>query len=84
MGFFYDSPTGKNTIHDTDMLNYNADGSLDIYLQDSPPIDPILVPNWLPTPGERFNLTMRMYSPHESALNGDWVPPRINRAFPQP
>lgn len=84
MGFFYDNPHDKYTIHDTDMLNYNADGSLDIYLQNSPPIDPILVPNWLPIPNEKFNLTMRMYSPQESALNGDWVPPRIHRAFPQP
>jgi len=47
----------------------NADGSLDLYVQnDSPGEDKET--NWLPAPKGSFNLTMRLYSPKPDALTG--------------
>nr|WP_245768525.1 DUF1214 domain-containing protein [Stigmatella aurantiaca] len=36
--------------------------------------------NWLPAPQQgAFNLTMRLYSPKQEAINADWHPPAISR-----
>lgn len=58
-------------------LNYNQDGSLDIYIQpQSPGSDQ--QSNWLPSPDSGvLGITMRLYAPNLSALNGDWAPPAI-------
>ena len=52
-----------------DMPKYNADGSLDVYLQaTSPGRDK--ESNWLPTPRSgMFNLTIRIYDPKKEALD---------------
>lgn len=64
-------------IGDRDPLRFNADGSLDLYVQaDSPGKD--REANWLPSPkGERFDLTMRIYLPKNELFDGAWVPPRV-------
>lgn len=51
-------------------LKYNADGSLDIYIQrDSPGADK--ESNWLPIPPSGpFNLTIRVYQPKEEIMDG--------------
>ena len=55
-------------------LRRNADGSLDVTIQSSPPDDPVV--NWLATPGGRFRLVLRVYAP----LPGDgWLPPPVIR-----
>lgn len=60
----------------TEGLQYNSDGSLDIYLQNASP--PGLESNWLPTPGSGiFELTLRVYIPGENVLNGTYVPPSV-------
>lgn len=61
-------------------LKKNADGSLDIYIQhDSPGKDK--ESNWLPAPSSGvLGVTMRLYAPRENVLNGDWLPPVINKA----
>jgi hypothetical protein len=58
-------------------LKYNADGSLDIYLQtDSPGADKEA--NWLPAPKQGpFNLTIRVYWPKPEVLDGSWNPPGV-------
>lgn len=57
-------------------LNYNPDGSLDIFVQyNSPGKD--IESNWLPAPKGLFNLMLRMYWPQNSVLNGQWQPPVI-------
>ncbi len=59
-------------------LKFNADGSLDIYLQaESPGKDKEA--NWLPTPPGQFNLTIRNYWPKEAALDGSYKNPPIKR-----
>jgi hypothetical protein len=59
-------------------LKFNADGSLDIYLQaDSP--GPDKEPNWLPAPPGAFNITVRNYWPKEAALDGSYKVPPIKR-----
>jgi hypothetical protein len=77
--FFYDNPLNKYTVSPRNALKYNADGSLDLYIQhESPGKD--LEANWLPAPGARFVLMLRMYWPKEAVLNGSWkVPPVLPR-----
>ncbi len=55
---------------------YNDDGSLDLYFQSESPGN-ANQPNWLPAPKGPFNLTMRLYAPHNDALTGKWTPPTI-------
>ena len=57
-------------------VKYNADGSLDIYLQSTPPAGH--QSNWIPTPSSgQFEAIMRMYGPGKSALDGTYVYPKI-------
>ena len=59
-------------------MKLNADGSLDIYLQkDSPGKDK--ESNWLPAPEGYFNVTLRLYTPDQSVLNSEWIPPAIQK-----
>jgi len=58
-------------------LKYNPDGSLDIYLQHSPP--PGHTSNWLPAPSGAFEVTLRMYGPRAVALRDQYVYPQITR-----
>ncbi len=59
-------------------FQYNADGSLDLFIQSESPGKP-LEANWLPAPKERFNLTMRLYAPRTEVLTGRWAPPPIEK-----
>jgi hypothetical protein len=51
-------------------LKYNADGSLDVYIgAKSPGADKEV--NWLPCPPSGlFNVTIRVYWPEETMING--------------
>jgi hypothetical protein len=73
------NPINRYSIGDrTPGIQYNDDGSLDLYLQfDSP--GPNKEPNWLPTPEDDFRPTLRMYQPGEAVLDGSWLPPSIKR-----
>lgn len=76
--FFVKNPIGRYAIGDRDKLEYNEDGSLDLYIQhQSPGAD--RESNWLPAPGGAFNLIMRLYWPQQPILDGTWVPPRVTR-----
>lgn len=59
-------------------LKKNADGSLTIRIQkDSPGKG--AESNWLPAPNGPIYVVMRLYWPKESALNGTWKPPAVQR-----
>lgn len=77
--FFVDNPLNKYTVSPRNDLKYNADGSLDIYIQhESPGKDKEA--NWLPAPKEKFILMMRLYWPKElspSIIDGTWNPPAV-------
>ncbi|MCJ7797643.1 MAG: DUF1214 domain-containing protein, partial [Thermoleophilia bacterium] len=60
-------------------LRYNADGSLDLYLQPfSPGADKEV--NWLPSPASGpFNITVRIYWPTQAVLDGSYKLPPVKR-----
>lgn len=61
-------------------IKYNSDGSLDIYIQaGSPGADQ--ESNWLPCPpSDPFNLSLRIYQPQKSLLDGTYEVPPVRRA----
>jgi hypothetical protein len=80
--FFVDNPLNRYTVSPRDALKYNADGSLDLYLQHEDP-GPGKTSNWLPAPKGRFILMMRLYWPKStppSILDGSWKPPAVKPA----
>lgn len=77
-GFPSPNPLNRHAIGDRDSLRFNEDGSLDIHIQhESPGVEKEA--NWLPSPADAFNLTMRLYSPKSQVLDGNWAPPAIKR-----
>ncbi len=77
-GYFIANPLNRYAIGDRDPLNFNADGSLDLYIQGQNP-GPDRESNWLPSGDGRFNLTIRLYWPEEAILKGTWQPPALAR-----
>lgn len=77
--FLIDNPLHRYALGDRDPLVFNADGSLDLWIQaDAPPPDKRS--NWLPVKaGERFRLNARLYWPKQDALNGNWGMPAVER-----
>ncbi|AKK27242.1 DUF1254 domain-containing protein [Mycobacterium sp. EPa45] len=65
-------------IGDRDALQYNADGSLDLYLQHANP-GADKETNWLPAPLETLGITMRLYAPRREAIAGRWRPPAVRK-----
>jgi hypothetical protein len=78
-GFQVANSIKRFAIGDRDPLIYNADGSLDLYLQHQSP-GSAKEANWLPAPKGPLGVTMRLYSPKSSVLNGTWAPPAVRRA----
>jgi hypothetical protein len=76
---FVENPIGRFAIGDRDRLKFDEDGSLTLYVQhESPGADKLS--NWLPAPGDEFNLIMRLYWPKPEALDGTWKPPAVRPA----
>ncbi len=76
--FLVKNPIGRHALGDRDPLRYNADGSLDIYLQHADPGADKRA-NWLPAPPDGFSLVMRLYSPKQAVIDGSWSPPPVVR-----
>ena len=77
--FFVANPLNRYSISARQNLKANADGSVDLYLQnESPGADK--ESNWLPAPKDKFILMLRLYWPREkspSIINGTWKIPAV-------
>jgi hypothetical protein len=75
--FLVANPLGRYALGNrSPSLRRNADGSLDIYLQHTMPVGH--AGNWLPTPATgNFEVTLRMYGPRASVLDGTYKLPAI-------
>lgn len=77
-GFQVANELNRFAIGDRDALQFNSDGSLDLYFQNANP-GPDKVSNWLPTPTGAWNLCLRLYAPRPQALDGTWNPPPVKK-----
>jgi hypothetical protein len=78
-GYPVANPINRFAIGDRDALTFNADGSLDIYIQSTAPGNGH-DSNWLPSPAQgALSVTMRLYAPRAEALDGRWAPPWIRK-----
>lgn len=82
-GLFVANPLDRFTVGDRSDLQFNLDGSLDVYVQSAEPSNELQRDNWLPAPAGAFHLILRLYGPDEAAIpqilsgEGPWQPPTI-------
>ena len=83
-GFFVANPLERYTLGDRSNLQYEEDGSLNVYIQTEEPASETEQDNWLPAPAGPFQIIMRLYGTEESAIAGileggagHWTPPTI-------
>jgi len=76
--YFVDNPIRRYVIGDRDKLQFNKDGSLDIYIQHASP-GKDKESNWLPAPPGDFDLVLRAYWPTLEVLTGGWNPSAVKR-----
>ena len=70
------NPLHRYNVGDRSGLVPNADGSVDIYIQNTAPKGHEA--NWLPAPGGNFILWLRVYMPGAAILNREYhVPPVV-------
>ncbi|HUU48549.1 MAG TPA: DUF1214 domain-containing protein, partial [Nitrosopumilaceae archaeon] len=75
---FVENPIDLYAIGDRSELEYNTDGSLDIYIQHESPEGH--ESNWLPAPEDDFNLVLRFYWPSLEIIDDTWqIPPLQKR-----
>ena len=77
--FFVPNPINRQSISERQNLKPNADGSVDLYIQNENP-GPDKEANWLPAPKDQFILMLRLYWPEEKApsiLDGSWKIPQV-------
>ncbi len=60
-GFFVPNPLNRFVLNDRSNLHYNADGSLDLYVQQAEPTSAAQQDNWLPAPAAPFEMDGRLY-----------------------
>jgi hypothetical protein len=73
---FVANPIHRYSVSDRSGLVPNADGSVDIYIQNTTPAGH--ESNWLPAPTGNFILWLRVYIPGQAILDGKYeVPPVV-------
>jgi len=87
-GRFVANALNRFALGDRSNLHFNADGSLDLYLQSTAPSSDVQRQNWLPAPLGGFQLVMRLYGLAEEAIpgilgggEGTWQPPSVERCL---
>ena len=79
--FFVENPINRYSISPRQPLKANADGSIDLLIQNESP-GPDMESNWLPAPKDKFILMMRLYWPNESQpsiIDGSWKIPPVKK-----
>jgi len=77
--YFVDNPLDRYSISDrTEGIKYNADGSLDLFVQHEIPVKNN-ISNWLPAPVDNFSLLIRIYIPDEPILRGEYQLPPVQK-----
>ena len=73
---FVANPIDRYCVSDRSGLVANADGSIDVFVQNAAPAGH--ESNWLPAPTDGFLLWLRVYVPGKAVLDGTWkVPPVV-------
>ncbi len=75
---FVANPISRYSVSDRSGLLPNADGSIDIYIQNAAPTGH--ESNWLPAPSGHFILWLRVYEPGGAILDGEYVVPPVVEA----
>jgi len=76
---FYANPLDRFALGDrSSALRKDRDGGLTIYVSHRDP-GAARRANWLPAPGGRFSLYLRLYEPEPAASANRWRPPSIRR-----
>jgi hypothetical protein len=77
--FLIANPLHRFALGDRDALVYNPNGSLDLWIQSTPP-QGAAKSNWLPVKNDApFLLNARLYWPKTTALQGGWDMPAVER-----
>jgi hypothetical protein len=83
-GFFVANPLERFTLGDRSNLQFNEDGSLDVYIQTAEPSTEPQQDNWLPAPAGGFQMIMRLYGTFPETIPqileggpGHWQPPSV-------
>jgi hypothetical protein len=80
--FFVKNPLNRQSISARQNLKSNADGSVDLYIQNESP-GKEKESNWLPATKGKFILMLRLYWPKEtkpSIIDGTWTIPEVKAA----
>lgn len=78
-GFTVPNPLNRGNLASHMDLEANADGSTDLYIGATSP-GKEKESNWLPAPSDKeWNLTMRLYPPEPTAVDGTWNPPALKK-----
>jgi hypothetical protein len=72
---FVANPINRYCVSNRSGLVPNADGSVDIYLQNAAPAGHDS--NWLPAPTGKFRLWLRAYIPGGAILDGTYTAPPV-------
>jgi hypothetical protein len=78
-GYLIANELDRYALGDRDPLQFNADGSLDLYVQAEAPAEALLA-NWLPISAQGpARITARLYWPGQPILDGSWRMPGLRR-----
>ena len=75
---FAANPINRYNLGSTSRPATNADGSIDLYVQNAAPAADKSA-NWLPAPGGKFHVILRIYWPRAEVVERRWVPPGLRR-----
>jgi len=76
-GFMKSNEIDRHSIGDRSNIQFNDDGSLDLFIQHEKPA--VAISNWLPAPQEPFNVLLRLYNPGPSFMKNQWRLPPLEK-----